>query len=65
MAAAGWACGGPRRLALAERLGRLAQRPFVRAGRIRRLPGPLAAWTRTRDLKPLARESFHDWWRRR
>jgi L-lactate dehydrogenase complex protein LldF len=57
--------GSPRRLALAERLGRIAQRPIVRRGRITRLPGPLAGWTRTRDLKPLARESFREWWAKR
>jgi L-lactate dehydrogenase complex protein LldF len=60
-----WLFAGPRRFALAQRLGRLAQRPFTRGGRIRRLPPPLAAWTRTRDLKPVARESFRDWWRGR
>ncbi|HEU5363049.1 MAG TPA: LutB/LldF family L-lactate oxidation iron-sulfur protein [Gaiellaceae bacterium] len=59
------AFGGARRLALAHRLGRIAQRPFTRAGRIRSLPGPLAAWTRTRDLDPLAPRSFRDWWRAR
>ena len=26
---------------------------------------PARAWTRTRDLPPLARESFKDWWRKR
>jgi len=62
MKAAAWAFGGRRRLATALRLGRLAQRPFVRRGAIRRLPGPLAAWTSTRDLRPLASESFREWW---
>jgi L-lactate dehydrogenase complex protein LldF len=65
MGAVGWIFGGRRRFAGAARLGRLGQRPFVRAGRIVRLPRPLAAWTRTRDLRPLARESFRDWWRKR
>jgi L-lactate dehydrogenase complex protein LldF len=60
-----WVFRGPRRLALAERLGRLAQRPLLRGGRIRRAPGPLAGWTKSRDLKPLARRSFRDWWRSR
>jgi L-lactate dehydrogenase complex protein LldF len=59
-----WAFGSRRRFALAERIGRLAQRPFARGGRIRRLPPPLDAWTRTRDLEPLAPESFRDWWAR-
>jgi L-lactate dehydrogenase complex protein LldF len=54
----------PRRFAAAQRLGRLAQRPFIRHGMLTRLPGPLANWTRTRDLKPLAPESFRDWWQR-
>jgi L-lactate dehydrogenase complex protein LldF len=58
-----WIFGRPRRLAAAQRLARLAQRPFVHQGSIRRLPGPLAGWTRTRDLQPLARESFRSWWR--
>ncbi len=61
----GWVFGARRRFAFAQRLGRLAQRPFVRRGSIRRLPGPLARWTTTRDLKPLADQSFRDWWRQR
>ena len=65
MAAAGWLFGGRRRFAAAQRLGRLAQRPLIRAGKIRRLPPPLDAWTRTRDLRPLAGESFREWWERR
>jgi len=59
-----WLFGSPRRLATAQRLGRLGQRAFVRKGSIQRLPGPLAKWTRTRDLKPVAAESFRSWWRR-
>jgi L-lactate dehydrogenase complex protein LldF len=54
--------GGARRFALAQRLTRLAQRPFVRGGAIRRLPGPLGEWTRTRDLKAVPRTSFREWW---
>jgi L-lactate dehydrogenase complex protein LldF len=65
MGALAWAFRGPRRLALATRLGRLAQRPLIRGGRIARAPGPLAGWTQSRDLKPLPRRSFRDWWRRR
>ena len=40
------------------------QRPFVRGGRIRRLPGPLAAGRARRDLKPIAPQTFRDWWKR-
>jgi len=65
MRAAAWVLGGRRRLAFAQRLGRLGQRPFLRRGVIRRLPGPLAGWTRSRDLRPLPRTSFREWWRRR
>jgi L-lactate dehydrogenase complex protein LldF len=50
---------------LAQRISRIAQRPLVRHGRIRRLPGPLSAWTTSRDLDPLPRQSFRDWWRPR
>jgi L-lactate dehydrogenase complex protein LldF len=65
MQALGWLFGGRRRFAVAERLGRVAQRPLLRDGRLRRLPPPLSAWTRTRDLKPLAPRSFRTWWARR
>jgi L-lactate dehydrogenase complex protein LldF len=65
MGATGWVFDGVRRFRLAQWLGRLGQRPFARGGRIRRLPGPLGAWTRTRDLRPLASESFRQWWERR
>jgi L-lactate dehydrogenase complex protein LldF len=54
------------RLALAETLGRLGQRPFVRpSGFIEHLPFQLAAWTQSRDLAPLPDESFRQWWARR
>jgi L-lactate dehydrogenase complex protein LldF len=65
MKGARWLFGGRRRFAAAEWLGRIAQRPLVRAGVISRLPGPIGAWTRTRDMRPLASESFRDWWRGR
>jgi L-lactate dehydrogenase complex protein LldF len=60
-----WLFGGGRRFALAQRLGRLVQRPFVRGGKISRLPRPLRAWTSSRDLKPVARQTFREWWSER
>jgi L-lactate dehydrogenase complex protein LldF len=59
-----WLFDSRARFTFAQRLGRLAQRPLVRDGAIRRLPPPLRAWTRTRDLKPVARETFRMWWKR-
>ena len=51
----------PRGFAAAQRAGRLAGR----GGRIRRLPPPLSGWTRSRDLRAPARETFTSWWKRR
>jgi L-lactate dehydrogenase complex protein LldF len=42
----------------AQRLGRAGE------GMARRAPGPLATWTRTRDLKPMPKETFREWWSR-
>jgi L-lactate dehydrogenase complex protein LldF len=43
---------------LAQRFARVVQRPA------RHLPGPLAKWTRTRELKPIPKETFREWWSR-
>jgi L-lactate dehydrogenase complex protein LldF len=56
-----WVFRSQRRFALAQRLGRLGGRPFVRDGRIASLPA-LGQWTRTRDLPPVAKQTFRDWW---
>lgn len=61
MSALAWVFGSERRLRRTQRLGRLFGRPFVRRGRIRRLPG-LRAWTDTRDLRPVAPQTFREWW---
>jgi L-lactate dehydrogenase complex protein LldF len=50
-----------------QRLGRLGQGPLVnrRRGAIERLPGPLGAWTATRDMVPVAAQTFREWWQSR
>jgi L-lactate dehydrogenase complex protein LldF len=46
----------------AQMIGRFLQRPFDKGGRITRLPGPLTAWTATRNLPAMPRQSFREWW---
>src|SRR5438067_5767608 len=53
----------PRLYRLAARIGRTAQRPFVRAGRIRALPSFFGEWTTTRDLPSIAARTFQERWR--
>ena len=48
--------------ASARRSGALAQRPFVRNGRLRGLPLFFGKWTRTRDLPPVAPRTFSERW---
>ena len=48
---------------LGAALGRLAQRPLVRSGRLRSLPLLLGRGTRSRDLPPLARRTFSERWK--
>lgn len=49
----------------AQRLARSAQRPIVRDGRLRRFPGPLAAWGASRELPGVAAQTFREWWETR
>ncbi len=58
MRAMAWVFGRASRMRAAQRLARILQRPFVSSGVIRRLPPPLSAWTRTRDLRPVAEDGF-------
>jgi Uncharacterized conserved protein containing a ferredoxin-like domain len=44
------------------RIGRWLQRPFVSAGRVRRLPW-LGGWTATRDLPAVASRTFTERWK--
>ena len=50
----GWAMGGPRRFAAAQKAGRAALRAGV----------PLPPWTKGRELPPAPSETFRQWWRR-
>ncbi len=54
--------GGYRR---SIRLARLGQRLYERRGRLTGGPGLLGGWTKTRDMPPVARETFGEWWERR
>ena len=45
------------------KVGRAAQKPLVKEGSVRPLPGPLRGWTDSRDLPPLAPKSFRELWK--
>jgi L-lactate dehydrogenase complex protein LldF len=62
--AAAWTFGTRRRFAAAQRAGRAAELPLERGGLVHRLPPPLSGWTEGRDLRPVARETFREWWAR-
>ena len=55
----------PRLFARAQKLGRFGQKATVHRGFIEHLPGPLAGWTMTRDVYPVASQTFREWWRAR
>lgn len=55
----------PRRYRAAQRAGRVGQWPLARRGMIRKLPGPLAGWTAVRDMKPIPKQTFREWWEQR
>ncbi len=64
MRALAWTFAERRRYERAQRLARAGSRPFARDGLVRRLPG-LGAWTDTRDLRPVPRQTFREWWQAR
>jgi L-lactate dehydrogenase complex protein LldF len=48
-----------------QRLGRFGQRFLLKGGVITKLPGLLGRWTEARDVYPIARPTFREWWRER
>ena len=55
----------PKRYKQAQQLARSGQRLFIHGGVIDHLPGMFAGWTTARDLAPVPKQSFRDWWRER
>jgi L-lactate dehydrogenase complex protein LldF len=65
MRALALAFGSRRRFELAQRVARVGSLPFARGrSSIRRLPGPLGAWTSVRDAPAVPAESFREWWKK-
>ncbi len=65
MKASAFALSTSARLSGAQAVARVAQIPFESNGKIRHLPGMLAGWTSARDLSPIPKESFRQWWAKR
>ena len=65
MKAAALAFADGENLETAQQLARIGQKPLVRDGLIRGFPGMLGGWTASRDLRPIPKESFRDWWAKR
>jgi L-lactate dehydrogenase complex protein LldF len=57
-----WLLRRPGLYRLSARLGRLAQAPLARGGRIRRVPLFFGEWTRARDLPAIAPRTFQERW---
>jgi len=53
----------PTAFAFAAPAARMLQRPFVKNGRVSRLPSFFSKWTETRDLPPVAARTFRERWK--
>ena len=65
LSALGRAFSSVERYERAQRTARALSRPVVRDDRVRWLPGPLAAWGRSRTLPGVAEQTFREWWEAR
>jgi L-lactate dehydrogenase complex protein LldF len=65
MHAFGAVCERPRAFTAVVRTAALAGNLIRRATAVAHLPGPLAAWSKSRELPPLAAQSFSAQWRRK
>ncbi|HRW47181.1 MAG TPA: DUF3390 domain-containing protein, partial [Caldilinea sp.] len=67
MQAFSFAMGSRGRYEAAGKLGSLGSNVFagMSGGNIKFMPGPLAAWTSSRDFPPLAKRSFREQWKER
>ena len=63
--ALGRAFASAERYERAQRVARALQRPALRDGRLRWLPGPLAGWGKSRTLPGVAEQTFREWWEAR
>jgi len=63
MAAAAWVFADPKRYEATQKAGSLS-RFLARDGWIKRIPGPGAKWTDSRNAPAVPKESFRTWWRR-
>ena len=48
---------------ISGKAARVTQKPLLRSGSVRTLPGPMSGWTRNREFPPLAKRSFRELWR--
>ncbi len=46
------------------RLGRIAQKLYLKQGKLKNAPGLPQGWFKSRDMPPIAAETFHEWWQR-
>lgn len=54
----------PRRYRAFVAMAKRAQRVYVRGGRLTAMVGLPGGWFKTRDMPPIAAETFHEWWDR-